>query len=204
MIPFAPLDNPVRAYAWGSATAIPALTGTPPTGAPQAELWLGAHPSAPSRLDDGTGPRPLDELIAAAPEELLGPATVRRFGPQLPFLFKVLAAERALSIQVHPDRAGAEAGWAAEQARGVPLDAPERVFKDRGHKPELLCALGDFEALCGFRPAAATAALFERLAVPLLAPWAAALRARPAGEVLPALLRQVLGGTRTAPRSHRA
>lgn len=165
---FAPLTNPVRPYAWGSVTAIPALTGAAPTGGPQAELWLGAHPSAPSLLDDGHGPRPLDRLIAEAPEELLGAATVRRFGPRLPFLFKVLAAERALSLQVHPTRAQAEAGFAAEEALGIPPDAPERVYKDRDHKPELLCALGDFEALCGFRPTAATAALLDRLAVPAL------------------------------------
>ncbi|MFB7675717.1 mannose-6-phosphate isomerase, class I [Kitasatospora purpeofusca] len=193
MPPFAPLTNPVRPYAWGSVTAIPALTGAVPTGGPQAELWLGAHPSAPSLLDDGHGPRPLDRLIAEAPEEFLGAATVRRFGPRLPFLFKVLAAERALSLQVHPTRAQAEAGFAAEEALGVPPDAPERVYKDRDHKPELLCALGDFEALCGFRPTAATAALLDRLAVPALAGWASVLRARPAAEVLPALLRQALG-----------
>ncbi|CAN3979090.1 mannose-6-phosphate isomerase, class I [Kitasatospora purpeofusca] len=191
---FAPLTNPVRPYAWGSVTAIPALTGTAPTGGPQAELWLGAHPSAPSLLDDGHGPRPLDRLIAEAPEELLGAATVERFGPRLPFLFKVLAAERALSLQVHPTRAQAEAGFAAEEALGIPSDAPERIYKDRDHKPELLCALGDFEALCGFRPAAATAALLDRLAVPALSGWASALRARPAPEVLPALLRQALDG----------
>ncbi|MFE6745435.1 mannose-6-phosphate isomerase, class I [Kitasatospora purpeofusca] len=190
---FAPLTNQVRPYAWGSVTAIPALTGAAPTGGPQAELWLGAHPSAPSLLDDGNGPRPLDRLIAEAPEEYLGAATVRRFGPRLPFLFKVLAAERALSLQVHPTRAQAEAGFAAEEALGVPPDAPERVYKDRDHKPELLCALSDFEALCGFRPTAATAALLDRLAVPALAGWASALRARPAAEVLPALLRQALG-----------
>ncbi|WP_043472487.1 mannose-6-phosphate isomerase, class I [Kitasatospora sp. MBT66] len=190
---FAPLTNPVRPYAWGSVTAIPALTGAAPTGGPQAELWLGAHPSAPSLLDDGHGPRPLDRLIAEAPEEFLGEATVRRFGPRLPFLFKVLAAERALSLQVHPTRAQAEAGFAAEEALGVPPDAPERVYKDRDHKPELLCALGDFEALCGFRPTAATAALLDRLAVPALAGWVSALRLRPAAEVLPALLRQALG-----------
>ncbi|MFJ8436075.1 mannose-6-phosphate isomerase, class I [Kitasatospora sp. NPDC094019] len=196
---FAPLTNPVRPYAWGSVTAIPGLTGTAPTGGPQAELWLGAHPSAPSLLDDGHGPRPLDRLIAEAPEEMLGAATVRRFGPRLPFLFKVLAAERALSLQVHPTRAQAEAGFAAEEALGVPSDAPERVYKDRDHKPELLCALGDFEALCGFRPTAATAALLDRLAVPALAGWASALRARPAAEVLPALLRQALGGGAAGP-----
>lgn len=199
--PFAPLANPVRAYAWGSGTAIPALTRTPPTGEPQAELWMGAHPSAPSLRDDGAGdgPRPLDRLIAEDPEGELGPDGVKRFGPQLPFLFKVLAAERALSLQVHPSRAQAEAGFAAEEARGIPRDAPQRTFRDRGHKPELLCALGDFEALCGFRPASATAGLLDALAVPLLTPWAAALRHRPAGEVLPAMLRHVLEDVRPGP-----
>ncbi len=196
---FAPLTNPVRAYAWGSTTAIPGLTGVAPTGEPQAELWMGAHPSAPSLLDDGSGPRPLDRLIAESPVELLGAATVRRFGPRLPFLFKVLAAERALSLQVHPSRARAAAGFAAEEARGVPADAPERVYKDPDHKPELLCALGAFEALCGFRPTAATAELLDRLAVPALDGWAAALRARPAAEVLPALLREALDGGADGP-----
>ncbi|MFJ9840467.1 mannose-6-phosphate isomerase, class I [Kitasatospora sp. NPDC101155] len=186
MPPYALLDNPVRRYAWGSTTAIPALTGTGPDGTPQAELWMGAHPSAPSRLAG----RPLDELIAADPDGLLGPDTVRRFGPALPFLFKVLAADRALSLQVHPTRAQAEAGYADEEARGIPLDSPRRVYKDRAHKPELLGALGDFEALCGFRPAADTARLLDTLGV--LAPWAAALRTRPAAEVLPALLREAL------------
>ncbi|WP_051710018.1 mannose-6-phosphate isomerase, class I [Streptomyces sp. NRRL S-350] len=190
------MHNPVRRYAWGSTTAIPRLTGTAPDGTPQAELWMGAHPSAPSSLPGPHGPRPLDELIAADPEGLLGPDTVRRFGPALPFLFKVLAADRALSLQVHPTRAQAEAGYAAEEARGVPPDAPDRVFKDRGHKPELLCALGDFEALCGFRPAAGTAALLDALDVPALAPWAAALRSRPSSEVLPELLRSALAPTR--------
>ncbi|MBV2155642.1 mannose-6-phosphate isomerase, class I [Kitasatospora sp. SUK 42] len=186
MPPYALLHNPVRHYAWGSPTAIPALTGTEPDGTPQAELWMGAHPSAPSLVNG----RPLDELIAGDPEGLLGPDTVRRFGPALPFLFKVLAADRALSLQVHPTRAQAAAGYASEQARGIPLDAPERVFKDREHKPELLCALGDFEALCGFRPPAGTARLLDALGV--LAPWARALRSRPAAEVLPELLRRAL------------
>ncbi|MFD7833124.1 mannose-6-phosphate isomerase, class I [Kitasatospora sp. NPDC059803] len=197
--PFALLHNPVRPYAWGSPTAIPALTGTAPTGAPQAELWMGAHPSAPSELlapDGAGGPQPLDELIQRYPNAMLGPDTVGRFGPALPFLFKVLAADRALSLQVHPTRTQAAAGYAAEEARGVPLDAPERVFKDPGHKPELICALGDFEALCGFRPAPDTARLLDALAVPLLARWADDLRAHPAAEVLPALLRRVLAEDR--------
>ncbi|MBD0692319.1 mannose-6-phosphate isomerase, class I [Streptomyces sp. CBMA123] len=192
MPPYALLHNPVRHYPWGSPTAIPALTGSAPDGTPQAELWMGAHPCAPSRAAG----RPLDALIAADPDGLLGPATVRRFGPALPFLFKVLAADRALSLQVHPTRAQAEAGYADEQARGIPPAAPERVFKDRSHKPELLCALGDFEALCGFRRPAGTARLLDALGV--LAPWSATLRERPAAEALPVLLREAL--TAEAPR----
>ncbi|MEU8512348.1 mannose-6-phosphate isomerase, class I [Kitasatospora sp. NPDC048722] len=194
--PFALLHNPVRTYAWGSPTAIPELTGTAPTGEPQAELWMGAHPSAPSLLEGPTAPRPLDELIATDPDTLLGPATVRRFGPALPFLLKVLAADRPLSIQVHPTRAQAAAGYDDEEARGIPLNAPDRTYRDREHKPELLCALTDFEALCGFRPTAATADLLDTLGVPLLTPWAGALRRRPATEVLRDLLYDVLAGTR--------
>ncbi|MFJ5123072.1 type I phosphomannose isomerase catalytic subunit [Kitasatospora sp. NPDC088548] len=124
-----------KPYAWGSVTAIPELTGTAPTGAPQAEPWMGAHPSAPSCLDEGDGPRPLDRLIAEDPEAELGPATLERFGPELPFLFKVLAAERALSLQVHPTRTQARTGFAAEEARGIPLNAPHRTFKDTGTIP---------------------------------------------------------------------
>lgn len=114
------LLNTVRPYAWGSTTAIPELLGTPPTGEPQAELWMGAHPGAPSRVDRGAGPVPLDTLIDADPTAELGDATVKRFGPRLPFLFKVLAAGAPLSVQVHPDLAQARAGYADEQARGTP------------------------------------------------------------------------------------
>ena len=93
------LVNTVRPYAWGSLTALPELLGQEPTGEPQAELWMGAHPGDPSRADRGEGPRRLDELIAADPEGELGAASTARFGPRLPFLFKVLAAGLPLSIQ---------------------------------------------------------------------------------------------------------
>ncbi|WP_371502491.1 mannose-6-phosphate isomerase, class I [Kitasatospora sp. NBC_00374] len=197
--PFVLLRNPVRAYAWGSTTAIPALTGSGPSATPQAELWMGAHPSAPSCLDRADGPHPLDRLIADDAEGLLGATTVERFGPTLPFLFKILAAERALSLQVHPTGEQARAGFAAEEAAGIPADAPHRTYRDPGHKPELICALGEFEALCGFRPAEGTARLLDELALPLLAPWAVALRHRPAEEVLPALLRHILDDVRLGP-----
>jgi mannose-6-phosphate isomerase len=172
------LDNDVRTYTWGSLTAIPALLGVPPTGEPQAEMWMGAHPGSPSRIDRGHGPRSLADVIAADPVRELGPATAARFGPRLPFLFKVLAAEQPLSLQVHPDAEQARAGFADEQARGIPIDAPWRNYRDASHKPELLCALGDFDALCGFREISETVRLLDILDVRSLDPCAEALRGR--------------------------
>ncbi|MFF2141081.1 mannose-6-phosphate isomerase, class I [Kitasatospora sp. NPDC058190] len=160
------LVNTVRPYAWGSLTALPELLGQQPTGEPQAELWMGAHPGDPSRADRGEGPRRLDELIAADPEGELGPASVARFGPTLPFLFKVLTAGTPLSIQAHPTLDQAKAGFAAENALGIPLDAPERSYRDDNHKPEMICALGEFEGLCGFRRPAEAAELMAGLSVP--------------------------------------
>ncbi|MFE0462399.1 mannose-6-phosphate isomerase, class I [Kitasatospora sp. NPDC058965] len=184
------LVNTVRPYAWGSPTAIPALLGVPATGEPQAELWLGAHPGAPSRLDRGRGARSLAEVIAADPQAELGPATVARFGAELPFLLKVLAADQPLSVQVHPSLAQARAGFADEEARGVPVDAPQRNYRDANHKPELLCALGEFDGFCGFREPAGTADLLDALAVPALAPWAATLRTGP--DALRTVLAEIL------------
>ncbi|WP_431683523.1 mannose-6-phosphate isomerase, class I [Kitasatospora sp. KL5] len=187
------LSNRIRPYAWGSTTAIPDLLGTPPTGEPQAELWLGAHPQAPSRLDRGTGPEPLTAVIARDPDGELGTAVTARFGPRLPFLLKVLAAEHALSVQVHPTEEQAAAGHAAEEAAGVPADAPHRLYKDRHHKPEMLCALDDFDALCGFRHPAATADLLAALHVPALGPWLDVLRTADPATALRTVLTEALG-----------
>lgn len=187
------LTNTVRPYAWGSTTAIPELLGTEPTGEPQAEMWLGAHPGAPSRLDRGTGPVSLADVIAADPEGELGPDTVGAFGPRLPFLLKLLAAGSPLSLQVHPDLAQAKEGYADEERRGIPLDAPHRNYKDANHKPELICALTPFEGLCGFRPPAGTAALLDALGVGGLKPYADILRAAPEDAALREVLTAVLG-----------
>lgn len=169
------LDNPVRSYAWGSTTVIPGLLGREPSGEPQAELWIGAHPGAPSVVvGDGRG---LDEVIAADPESILGAGVVERFGPSLPFLLKVLAVGAPLSIQVHPTIAQAETGFAAEDAAGVPLGAPQRNYRDRNHKPEMVVALTDFEALLGFRAPDETAALLTRFGVPELTAAADTVRA---------------------------
>ena len=153
------MEGVVQPYAWGSRTFLPALLGREPTDQPEAELWLGAHPGAPSTVAG----RPLPDLIAADPAGVLGAASVERFGPRLSYLLKVLAADSPLSLQAHPSRAQAEAGYAQEEAAGVPVDAAHRLFKDDWPKPELLCALVQADALCGFRAPARTFRLVEQL-----------------------------------------
>ena len=156
------LTGTIQPYGWGSRTVIPDLLGVPPTGKPQAELWFGAHPLAPSQAAG----RLLTELIAEDPEGIIGAAPVAEFGPRLPYLVKIIAADQPLSLQAHPSRAQAEAGYAREQAAGIPRDAPNRTYRDGWPKPEVLCALAPTEALYGFREPDETYALFERLGVP--------------------------------------
>jgi mannose-6-phosphate isomerase len=104
-----------------------------------------------------------------------GPVAELWFDEKLPFLLKILAADQALSIQVHPNLEQARRGFAAEEALGIPRDAPNRNYRDPHHKPELLCALGTFDALVGFRPVVETLRLFEALNVPELGAVSAAL-----------------------------
>ena len=162
----------VQHYDWGERgprSLIAQLAGI--DAAPQlpfAELWIGAHPALPASVALGDVAMTLPDLIARAPERTLGTASIQRFGSELPFLAKVLTAERPLSIQAHPDRAQAEAGFAREEAAGVARTAPERSYRDPNHKPELILALGDFFALKGFRPIDEIAAALA--AVPELAP----------------------------------
>ena len=167
------LVNPVQPYAWGSRTLLAEFLGsTSPAPQPQAELWLGAHPSAPSRLVTEDGEQALDDVVS------------------LPFLLKVLAVAGPLSLQVHPDLAAAQEGFAAEESEGVALDSRERLFRDANHKPELICALTPFEALCGLRPVEELDALLAELAVPQFQPVAGRL-GEPEGRR--ALLEAVLG-----------
>ncbi|ARH91495.1 mannose-6-phosphate isomerase, class I [Streptomyces sp. MOE7] len=186
------LANTVRPYAWGSTTALPELLGTAPTGEPQAEMWMGAHPGAPSRIDRGAGPVSLAAVIDTDPEAELGPDAVRAFGPRLPFLFKVLAAGSPLSLQVHPDLTQARDGFADEERRGVPIDAAHRNYKDANHKPELIAALTPFDGLCGFRHPAQTADLMEDLGIDELTPYVDILRASPEEAALREVLTAVL------------
>lgn len=158
-----PLEGRIRDYAWGSRTALARLQGRPvPSAGPEAELWFGAHPSAPARLPDGS----LLDAITADPGSVLGAGTVARFGARLPYLLKVLDAEAPLSIQAHPDAARAAEAYAA----GHPS------YSDPYHKPELLVAVGEFDGLCGFRDPAASAERLESLDVEQLKPVVEALR----------------------------
>jgi mannose-6-phosphate isomerase len=138
------ISNTPRNYPWGSTTAIARVRGVAPSGHPEAELWLGDHPGSPA-------------LVEATGEPLIdwGEKNPDRFGGRpLPFLMKLLAAESPLSIQAHPNREQAERGWDRENDREIPLDSPQRNYRDRNHKPEVIIALTEFAALCGFRPAA--------------------------------------------------
>ena len=183
------LEGVIRNYDWGSTSSIPSMLGCAEDGKPWAELWLGAHPSAPSVVGE---PRtPLDELIAADPAGQLGPAVVDRFG-SLPFLFKVLAATSPLSLQAHPSVLQAETGYAREDAAGVPIDAPNRSFRDRFHKPELICALTDFHALCGFRDPVATLDVLATIDTSALDPIRDRLAAASAVDGLGPLLEHLL------------
>ncbi|WP_018118492.1 mannose-6-phosphate isomerase, class I [Corynebacterium mastitidis] len=159
------LNGTIRAYPWGSRTLIPGLRGQEvPSQNPQAELWYGAHPASPSTL--AATARPLDAAIAADPEAHLGSRVRADFGERLPFLVKLLAADEPLSLQAHPSKAQAEEGFARENAEGIPLEAPNRNYKDDNHKPELIVALTEFRAMAGFRPLNRTLELFAALDCP--------------------------------------
>ncbi len=144
------LENTVQHYDWGSSVRLHELLGTTPDGVPAAELWLGAHPSAPSRLVSRPGTTLL-ELVRRAPEAMLGRRVADEFGPRLPYLLKVLAADRALSLQVHPRPHLARAGFNRENRLGLAPGDPRRSFHDDQHKPEMVVALTEFDGLAGFR-----------------------------------------------------
>ena len=115
------MRNPIQHYAWGSREVLARLQGRPvPSPEPEAELWVGAHPSAPSVVVRDGRDEPLEGL---------------------PFLLKILAIDAPLSIQVHPSPEQAEAGFEREQRAGIPLDDPRRNYKDRSAKPETVVAL---------------------------------------------------------------
>ena len=150
----------IQPYAWGSRTAIPALLGGDPRVNQKRNSGSARiHSPLPPRLGDARQGGP------GRPGGRGGPGDCEAFGPRLPFLLKIIAAEQPLSLQAHPSREQAEAGYAREQAAGVPRDAPHRTYRDGWPKPELLCAFAETDALCGFREPRETHQMFERLAV---------------------------------------
>src|SRR4051794_9321146 len=117
------LTGTVQPYLWGSSTVLADFLQVEPNGQPQAELWLGSHEMAPSRV----GGDALNDLVSDHPRAVLGDHSLERFGPKLSYLMKVLAPAQPLSLQVHPSREQAVAGFAREEAHGVPRDAPHRM-----------------------------------------------------------------------------
>ncbi len=149
------LENPVQRYSWGSVEGLKDCLGVPnPGNEPLAEIWMGAHPRAPSLIRAGDRLLRLDDFIQEAPEACLGARVATRFGDSLPFLLKALSAAGPLSIQAHPAKRKAESGYEHENLASIPLDAPERNYRDRNQKAEMVVALTRFEGLFGFRPIA--------------------------------------------------
>jgi len=137
-------------YAWGSGTKIQALTGLKADGKPLAEIWMGSHPNGMSFIEVEGKSIPVSDFIGADPEKALGKRCLEQFG-SMPFLFKVLAAEKPLSIQAHPDLETAQAGFEREERNHIPMDHFTRVYKDSNHKREMIYAISTFYALKGFR-----------------------------------------------------
>ncbi len=188
------LRNGVQNYDWGSTDAIPHFVGDRRADEPVAEMWIGTHPLKPSVAVDPDGnEKPLADVAG-----------------DLPFMVKFLAAERPLSLQVHPSRSMAEVGFAREEAEGIPLDAPERVYKDNNHKPEMVYALTTFDSLIGFRPTAEILRVLGPLNTPLSQRVADDLRSSPGfasivrriewlltAGIDPAEVHQIVGACRT-------
>jgi len=161
------LKNTIQEYAWGSYTAIPELLGNDsPTNTPQAELWMGAHPKAPSKVKCNGKWLSLLELIEKNSQDILGEKVAPKFKYRLPYLFKVLAAAKPLSIQAHPSTGQAREGFERENRLKIPLDAPARNYKDDNHKPECICALTPFWALNGFRKISDIIFLMDKICPP--------------------------------------
>jgi mannose-6-phosphate isomerase len=152
----------IQHYTWGGSSYIPAWLGLEnPDRQPFAEAWYGDHPLAPAVADENLVP--LNQLIGNAPEIFLGKESLDTYGTRLPFLLKILDVKDMLSLQLHPDKIGAMAGFELENKAGIPLNAANRNYKDQNHKPELLYALSDFWMLQGFVPLDTIRTRFESL-----------------------------------------
>ncbi|MEZ8129693.1 mannose-6-phosphate isomerase, class I [Enterovibrio norvegicus] len=174
---FFPLTNVIQDYAWGSHTTLGELFDMPnPDNTPQAEIWMGAHPNGCSKIDVNGEQTLLSDFIGSDMANVIGQQTQETFG-ELPYLFKVLCAANALSVQVHPSKAQAEAGYAKEEAAGIPLSASFRNYKDPNHKPELVYALTPYTAMNGFRDYSDILAFFHELNIDVLSALVANLDA---------------------------
>lgn len=169
------LRNSVLPYAWGRTDGLAELVGSAPSGGPEAELWVGTHPAAPSRVVDDPDDRTLAEVIASDPERWLGPELAAEGCTALPFLLKVLAVGSPLSLQAHPSDEQAKAGFARENEAGLAIDSPSRTYRDANAKPEALVALTETWAICGFREPEDSARLIRALGSAALRPLADAL-----------------------------
>lgn len=165
-----PLEGVIQNYDWGSHRFLAELRGDAvPSARAEAELWLGAHPRGVAHVVTQAGVAvPLDAWIARDPVAVLGAEVAARFDARLPFLLKILAVERALSLQAHPDAAQARAGFEREVRAGVAAHA--RLYADASAKPELIVAWTPFHALCGVREPDAVRTLFGRAGLGDLAP----------------------------------
>ncbi|MDU1224695.1 mannose-6-phosphate isomerase, class I [Varibaculum cambriense] len=182
------LSGAVKDYAWGSPRAISDFTGIDFGGQRVAELWFGAHNGARTLA----GGRPLSEIISADPAGILGADVAARFDGALPFLLKVIAPDQPLSLQVHPGKELAEAGFQAEEEAGIPLDSPRRNYRDRNHKPEMIFALTPFEAFAGFRAPRRAIEVLDNLNAPLAREMLEILRTHPGYRGLRAVARKLL------------
>ena len=139
-----------RHYDWGGFDFIPTLMNIENTAKiPFAEYWMGAHASAPAMIDTNKGQQQLDVLIQSNLNTFLGTTIANNFGA-LPYLFKILDVAKMLSIQVHPSKENAIIGYELEEKAGISIDANNRNYKDKNHKPEVMVALSDFWLLHGF------------------------------------------------------
>ncbi|PST87795.1 mannose-6-phosphate isomerase, class I [Photobacterium iliopiscarium] len=160
---FFKMDNVIQDYAWGSVTSIEQLFAIPNLDQkPQAEIWMGAHANGCSVITVNGEAVRLADFIATDPDAIIGAETQAKFA-ELPYLFKVLAAEKALSVQVHPSKYQAEIGYAKEEKTGIARNAANRNYKDPNHKPELVFALTPYQAMNGFRELAEIVELFTTI-----------------------------------------
>jgi len=174
------LENTVQEYAWGSYTAIAELLDeSSPSDVPQAELWMGAHPKAPSVIRYDGKMVSLQKITKNHPKDILGETVADKFNNKLPYLLKVLAAARPLSIQAHPSLAQAKEGFKRESEQGISIDAPNRNYKDANHKPECICALTPFWALNGFRKITGILSFMEKICLQSLESMLDELRNQP-------------------------